>query len=130
VTAAVPIDLVGWKDRNSDRLFLSMVTIAEIEDGIAKARREGGHRKAALLADWLETLLHPYGARILGINVAIARESGHLSDRARGRGQAPCFTDQASGAKALSRGLVVLTRDVHHFVSSDVPAQDRFAGSP
>jgi hypothetical protein len=34
-------------DRNSDRFFLSTNTIAEIADGIAKARREGAGRKAA-----------------------------------------------------------------------------------
>lgn len=128
--AAVPIDLVGWMDRNSDRLFLSVITIAEIEDGIAKVRREGGHRKAAQLAEWLETLLHLYGARILGIDLAIARVIGHLSDHARCRGQAPGFADLAIAATARSRGLVVLTRNMRHFVSIDVPAQDPFASLP
>jgi predicted nucleic acid-binding protein len=46
--------LILWMDRNSDRLFLSTITIAEIADGIAKAHREGARRKAADLAGWLE----------------------------------------------------------------------------
>ena len=39
-------------------LFLSVVTLAEIEDGIAKLMREGATRKIADLASWLETALH------------------------------------------------------------------------
>jgi predicted nucleic acid-binding protein len=48
--ASAPIALIEWMDKNSDRLFLSSITIAEIEDEIAKARREGSPRKAAGLA--------------------------------------------------------------------------------
>src|SRR5712675_1449648 len=33
--------LIEWMDAHSASLFLSVVTVAEIEDGIAKARREG-----------------------------------------------------------------------------------------
>ncbi|MDB5398994.1 MAG: PilT protein domain protein, partial [Rhodopila sp.] len=58
-------DLADWMDRNSERLFLSVITVAEIEDGIAKSRREGAFRKANRLAEWLETLVHLYSARIL-----------------------------------------------------------------
>ena len=123
--AAAQADLVGWMDYNSDRLFLSVITIAEVEDGIAKTRREGTHRQAADLAEWLETLLHLYDARILGIDLAIARMIGQLSDRARGRGQAPGFA-----ATAQTRSLVVLTRNPRHFVSIDVPAHDLFQELP
>jgi predicted nucleic acid-binding protein len=42
--------LIAWMTSNSNRLFLSVVTIAEIEDGIAKLRREGASRKATALA--------------------------------------------------------------------------------
>ena len=128
--AAAQADLVDWMDRNSDRLFLSVITIAEVEDGIAKAHREGTRRKAADLAEWLETLLHLYEARILGIDLAIARRIGQLSDRARGRGQAPGFADLAIAATAQTRSLVVLTRNTRHFVSIDVPANDPFKDWP
>ena len=36
---------------------LRVITIAEIEEGIAKARRQGAFRKADRLAEWLETIL-------------------------------------------------------------------------
>ena len=43
-------DLVEWMDSHSADLFLSAVTIAEIADGIAKAKREGARRKASDLS--------------------------------------------------------------------------------
>ena len=59
-------------------LFLSVVTIAEIEDGIAKANREGATRKSRDLSAWLETVLHLYAARILPFDLAAARLAGVL----------------------------------------------------
>lgn len=40
-------DLLAWMDERSSRLYLSAVTVAEVEDGVAKLRREGATRKAA-----------------------------------------------------------------------------------
>ncbi len=89
-TKAAPAhDLIAWMDRHSAHLRLSVVTIAEIEDGIAKSRRAGATRKADRLSAWLETLIHLYAAQILPVDLAIARRIGRLSDRARERGHAP-----------------------------------------
>ena len=127
--AASP-ELVAWVERNSDRLYLSVVTIAEIEDGIAKAEREEASWKATRLAQWLETVLHLYSARILVLDVRVAQLVGQLSDVARGRGQAPGFADLVIAATARSRGYVVLTRNLRHFTTLDVPAHDPFASLP
>ena len=59
----MPPSLAEWMDTHSASLFLSAVTVAEIEDGIAKSRREGATRKSADRAAWLETLLHLYDDR-------------------------------------------------------------------
>jgi predicted nucleic acid-binding protein len=122
--------LVTWMDRHTDSLFLSVVTIAEIEDGISKARRDGAHRKAGRLADWLETVLHLYSSRILVFDVATARLAGALSDRARGQGHAPGFPDLVIAATAKLRGLTILTRNLRHFVPLAVSAHDPFAHLP
>jgi toxin FitB len=113
---AVPAaDLVAWMDGQSAQLFISTVTVAEIEDGIAKARREKARRKASGLTEWLETLVHLYGERILPFDLAAARVAGVLSDLARNRGTAPGFADIVIAATALSRGLTLLTRNTRHF---------------
>lgn len=86
-------NLATWMERNSAGLYLSVITVAEVEDGIAKSRRQGGHRKANRLAEWLETLLHLYSARVLPLDIATAKLLGGLSDQARGMGQAPGLAD-------------------------------------
>ena len=42
-TAVRRAELMEWMDSHSTDLFLSAVTIAEIADGIAKAKREGAN---------------------------------------------------------------------------------------
>jgi predicted nucleic acid-binding protein len=83
-----PAELVAWMDAQSALISVSAVTVAEIEDGIAKLRSEGATRKSANLAAWWETVLHLYGDRILPFDTPVARVAGALSDRARGQGQA------------------------------------------
>ena len=67
---------------HSSSLFLSVVTVVEIEGGIAKLRREGARRKSSHLASWLETVLHLYGDRVLVFDAPVARIAGAISDRA------------------------------------------------
>ena len=122
--------LSAWMDSNSAGLFLSVVTVAEVEDGVAKSRRLGAHRKAERLLDWLETLLHLYGSRVLSIDLQTARCIGRLADRARGQGQAPGLADLAIAATAQRHGWTVLTRNLMHFVPMGVPALDPFAALP
>ena len=123
-------DVIGWMDRHSAVLHLSVLTLAEIEDGIAKSRREGATRKADRLAAWLETLVHLYTHQILPVDLAVARHIGSLSDRARGLGHAPGLADLAIAATARHHGLTILTRNLLHFVPLGVPALDPFESLP
>ncbi len=128
--AVAPGDLLAWMDRNSAGLYLSVITVAEIEDGIAKSRRQGALRKADRLAAWLETLLHLYSVRILPLDIPTSRLLGKLSDQARARGQTPGLADLAIAATAQSRGFTVLTRNLRHFDMLALPALDPFAELP
>ena len=123
-------ELAEWMDRRSDDLFLSAVTVAEIADGIAKAKREGARRKAAVLSDWLKTLLHLYGDRVLAFDSAAAEIAGALSDLARGRGHAPGFADIAIAATAQLHELTILSRNARHFAPMDVAVVDPFQALP
>ncbi len=121
----VPLpELTTWMDAHSTGLFLSTVTIAEIQDGIAKARRAGATRKARDLTAWLETVLHLYTARILPFDLATARLAGDLSDQARASGHAPGFADIIIAATAQHHGLIILTRNLRHFAPLGVPTHD------
>ncbi len=117
-------------ERNSGVLFLSVITVAEVEEGIGRSRRLGAHRKADRLAEWLEAVLHLYAARVLPVDVATARAIGVLADRARGAGQAPGRADLAIAATALRHDGTVLTRTIRHFAPLGVQALDPFEALP
>jgi toxin FitB len=125
-----PPALVEWLHAHSAALFLSAVTAAEIEDGIAKLRREGARRRSADLAAWLETVLHLYGDRVLAFDAATARIAGATSDRARGQGQAPGFADIIIAATAQQHGLTILSRNLRHFEALGVAVVDPFTRLP
>jgi predicted nucleic acid-binding protein len=126
----VPPALVDWMDLHSASLFLSAVTVAEIEDGIAKSQREGATRKSADLAAWLETVLHLYRDRVLAFDVPAARIAGAISDRARGQGLAPGFADIIIAATAQQHGLTILSRNLRHLGPLGVAVIDPFAKLP
>jgi len=110
-----PAGWIPWMEAQSDVLFLSTITVAEVCDGIAKVKRAGAARRAARLSDWLDLVLHLYGDRVLRFDVAAARIAGRLLDRARASGRAPGFADVAIAATAESRELTVLTRNARDF---------------
>ena len=118
-------------DLHSASLFKSaVITVAEIEDGIAKSRREGAARNSADLAAWLETILHLYSDRVLAFDVATARIAGAMADRARGQGQAPGFADIIIAATAQHHGLTILSRNLRHLERLGVAVIDPFARLP
>lgn len=108
-----------WLRGNSERFFLSAVTVAEIEAGIARAERTGAAAKTAKLRRWLEAVEHLYGPRILPFDVEEARHAGAIIDRARAHD--PGFEDIAIAATAARHGLTVLTANERHFAPLGVP---------
>jgi predicted nucleic acid-binding protein len=122
--------LLAWMEAYSDALFISVITVAEIHSGIAKARRDGAVRKAAGLDSWFETLLHLYAARVLPLDIVTARALGELTDHARAQGHAPGFADVAIAATARAHGLTILSRNLRHFTPLGVAVLDPFAGQP
>lgn len=122
--------LIDWMDRASDRLFLSAITIAEIEQGIAELRRQNARRKASVLEAWLAALLHLYADRVLALDAACAQTLGRLSDRAQAAGKGPGLADLIIAATAQHHGLTVLTRNRKHFAPLNVRACDPFLALP
>jgi toxin FitB len=123
-------EIVNWMDVHSSELFLSTVTIAEIADGIAKAKREGARRKASGLSEWLRTVLHLYADRVLSFDSPTAEIAGVLSDLARARGHSPGFADIAIAATARRHQLTILSRNERDFAPMDVDVIDPFRKLP
>jgi len=128
--AGTHLEIIEWMDAHSDDLFLSAITIAEIADGIAKARREGAKQKASDLSAWLQTVLHLYGDRVLPFDTSTAEIAGALADLARGRGHSPGFADIAIAATASRHSLTILSRNRRHFTPMDVAVIDPFHKLP
>lgn len=126
----MPPALVAWMDAQSASLFVSVVTVTEIEDGIAKLRWEGASRKSAGIAEWLETILHLYGDRILAFDIQTARIAGVLADRARGLGHAPGLAEIIIAATAHRHRLTILSRNLRHFEPLGAAVQDPFVALP
>ncbi len=119
------VRLAAWiaRQRTTD-LFVSVVTIGEIERGIARQRATDPDFAAAL-ATWLDRMLALYGERVLPLDLQIARRWGQLS-AALGNDSA----DLTISATALEHGLTVVTRNVSDFEPTDVATFNPFGPSP
>jgi predicted nucleic acid-binding protein len=114
-------NLVAWIGATpSQDLFLSVLTIGEIERGIER-QRAANPEFASQLAAWQERILALYTGRIIPVSVAIARRWGRLSQQIGNKG-----LDLAFAATALEHGLTVATRNVSDFVPTGVDVFNPF----
>ncbi len=123
-------ELTAWLARNSPKIYLSAVTIGEIESGIAKVRRTGSSRRADRFAEWLDLLLHLYGNRIMPLDTRVARVLGRLTDLAQSIGRHPDYADLIIAATAETHDYTVLTRNLRHFQDMPVRCHDPFDSLP
>ena len=111
------------QQRTTD-LYMSVVSVAEIERGIAR-QRPRDPAFAGVLAAWLDTVLSLYGDRILPVDASTARRWGRLSGALGHDG-----TDLLIAATAIEHGLTVVTGNVRHFEPTGVPVLDPSAPRP
>lgn len=121
--------LSAWLEGNAADICLSVVTIFEVEDGIAKLERKGARRRAQDFRDWLALVELHYAQRLLLIDAEVARLAGRLSDKARGAGVTVGYPDILIAATAAHHGLSVLTRNLRHFAPLGVKALDPAAAA-
>src|SRR5437763_9609700 len=96
-------NLVQWiREVPAPDLFVSVLTIGEIERGIER-QRGLNPAFAERISLWLDLTLRAYERRILPIDIAVARRWGRLSQRIGNKG-----LDLAISATALEHGLTVV----------------------
>jgi len=118
-----------WFRARTEALYLSTITAAEIEAGIAKLRRMGSAARADNLREWFDRVVGNYGERMLSFDLAAAKIAGSLGDAAQAAGRHPGFPDVAIAAIARSRQLTVLTVNLRHFRPLGVEALNPLATS-
>jgi predicted nucleic acid-binding protein len=92
--------------------FLSVVTIGEITNGIARLAR--GRKRKALEA-FLLHLEQDFESRILGVDLEAARIWGETTAAARQHGKTVPPTDGLIAATAIRHGLHIMSRNVSDF---------------
>ena len=107
-----------WLERmdREGRVFLSVVTIHEVEKGIALLEHKGASAKAAGLRIWLSGLLAIYDDKVLGLDASSAAIAGRLEARAISSGHDPGMADATIAGIAKAHDLVVVTLDTKHFL--------------
>lgn len=106
-------------------LYLSVITVMEIEIGILRLERHDS-AQGELLRSWLERQVLPaFAGRILPVDVAVARRCARMlvpnpkADR-----------DALIAAIAEERGLTVVTRNTSDFLATGVRLLDPWSYTP
>jgi predicted nucleic acid-binding protein len=112
--AANPGVIAWFEDRSPRELFLSVITVGEIRQGIDQLRGRDA-RQSASLDRWLKGLVEFYEDRLLYVDGDVAEEWGRL----RASGGAPVI-DTLLAATAHVHELTLVTRNTRDFRSLDV----------
>jgi predicted nucleic acid-binding protein len=120
--------LIEWLDRNGASLFLSVVTIAEMDAGVLKLRRERKSKRADELAGLVTSILTDFGDRVLPVDIETARHVARLGEQSHR--QPISLSDLIIAATATRHGLVLLTRNMDEISRLGIAARDPFANLP
>lgn len=113
--------VAAWLEgKPEESLFLSVVTLGEIERGIA--RTEGRDAEfAADLRAWLDQTVSLFSDRILPFDAEDARIWGRLSATIGHSG-----ADLLIAATALKHDAIVVTGNVRDFISTGIKVENPF----
>ncbi len=106
--------LLRWfSEQDEDRLFLSVLSIGELERGIEKLATS---RRKTSLGKWVrEDLARRFDGRLLPINMPVAQRWGAIAGASERKGRPLPVIDSLISATAIVHGLTVVTRNVSDF---------------
>ena len=113
--------VAGWlRSRPEDQLFLSVITLGEIERGIA-LQQSRNPEFAADLRNWVDRTMLLFADRLLPFGSEEARVWGQLSARLGHNG-----ADLLIAATALARDAIIVTGNVSDFQPTGVAIENPF----
>jgi len=106
--------VIDWMDSiDDDRVFLSVVSLAEVRYGIERLAHGNRRRQ---LEEWLGgELLLRFEGRILPVDAGIADAWGRIVSRSEEAGRPIAVMDAFLAATAEVHRLTLVTRNVSHF---------------
>ena len=108
-------NVIAWLDAQDElSMFISVLTLGEIEKGILKLRATDAHRSQRLTA-WLGLVEQRFAGRILPLDSASLHIWAQLSANAELAGKPLPVMDGLIMATAQCHGLTVVTRNVQDF---------------
>lgn len=111
VRKAPAATVIQWLDEQDETsLFLSVISLGEIEKGTLKLRA-GDPRRSQKLSAWLGKIEQRFAGRILPLDTAALHAWAHLAARADLAGQRLPVMDGLIMATAQCHGLTVVTRN-------------------
>ncbi|WCE93169.1 type II toxin-antitoxin system VapC family toxin [Acidithiobacillus ferriphilus] len=114
--------VVTWVDAREAVGFLSVLTLGELQKGVAKLV-DGDKR--SMLQDWIDVDLRGrFVGRILPVNEHIASAWGGITGAAEQRGEKLPAIDSLLAATALVHHLTVATRNIVDLQRCQVPVVD------
>lgn len=110
-------EFIHWLESEDadERIFLSAVTVHEIEKGIGLLERKGAGAKATDLRRWISGLISTYEDKILAVDTAVSSFSGQLEALAIAAGHTPGMADALIAGTAKRHELTVVTHNLKHF---------------
>ncbi|MBN8933909.1 MAG: type II toxin-antitoxin system VapC family toxin [Rhizobium pusense] len=114
------LNVTTWLGAKDSRdLYISAITVSELERGILSIQRRDIEQGSRLRA-WMDSRVRPeFAERIISIDEAIATRCAHLHIPDR-RNEA----DVLIAATAIVHGLAVVTRNIHDFQGTGVVLVD------
>jgi len=119
------VALQTWiEHRDEESLYLSVLTLGEIRQGIESARAD--RRKAAKLEQALADFRARFAGRVLDVDEIVAETWGEINGRARVQGTPVAVIDGLIAATAIAHRLVVVTGNARHFAPTGAQVLDPF----
>lgn len=112
-------NLIFWiKQKDESDLYLSVLTIGELQKGITKLSES---KKKRSLIHWVESdLLKRFENRILAITDSVARKWGDIQGKAEQEGKKMPVIDSLIAATGLVYDLQIITRNTVNMEFSGV----------
>jgi predicted nucleic acid-binding protein len=120
--------LVTWIGKNAQLLFMSVVSLVEMERGVLKLKRNRKLARAGELKGILEEIVLRFGDRLLPVNAGTALRTARLAELTHR--QPVELPNLIIAATAIENNLILLTRNKGDFTRLAVKQLDPFEHLP